>query len=194
MYSDNPARVGSYRAKRAQQPLRDRLEGCKAVTDFRGMNAGAHAVAVINGREDPHHAVVHGRNAHAVGSPHLIGAISRDPAVVKAGFAPRLTVRREQPVLAHQPQYAGSGDTDVVHDAQPRPDLAVPLAAEWRSRKIITNGLEQVGIAHLRLRSKPARNHRRHGGARSGTNGIDRRTREFEHLANPLQSQRACLH
>jgi hypothetical protein len=110
------ARVGGHRAKPAQQPLGDGLDGSETVTDFRGMDAGAHAFAVIDGREDPHHAVVHGRDAHAVGTPHLIRAIGRDPAVVKVGFASRLPVRREQSVLTHQPQYAGPGHADVVHE------------------------------------------------------------------------------
>ena len=42
--------VGDDRAKLAHQPLGDRLEGSEAVNNFRGMDAGAHAIAVINAR------------------------------------------------------------------------------------------------------------------------------------------------
>src|SRR5580698_5450234 len=152
------------------------------------MNAGAHAVAVIDRREDPHHAVVHGRDAYAVSAPHLIRAIRRDPAVVKVGLASRLTVRRKQTVLAHQPQHAGPGDPDVVQDAQPCPDLSMPLALEGRSRQIGANGRQQVGIGHFRLRATASRDDR-HVGRCPRTHGIDRRAREVEHLADPLQSK-----
>ncbi|OTP78442.1 hypothetical protein PAMC26577_04585 [Caballeronia sordidicola] len=38
-------------------------------------------------------------------------------------------------MLVHQPQYAGPGDADVAHDAQPRPDLAVPLAMKGEAAR-----------------------------------------------------------
>src|SRR6185312_1562551 len=77
--------VGDDRAKLAHQPLGDRLEGSEAVTNFRGMDAGAHAIAVINARENLHRAVVHGRDAHTVGTAHLIGAMVTNGASFRAG-------------------------------------------------------------------------------------------------------------
>lgn len=101
---------------------------------------------------------------------------------------------KQSPIFAawmpvHMPLQWSTLHANVVHDAQPRQDLAVPLAAEGRGRQIVADGLQQVCIGHLRPRSTPALNHWRHVGARSGTNGIDRRTQESEHLANPLQSK-----
>jgi hypothetical protein len=59
----------------------------EAVTNFRGMDACVRAVEVIDGREDPHRAVVTVAIRTPSGPTHHIGAISRDPAAVKDGFS-----------------------------------------------------------------------------------------------------------
>src|SRR5512134_2303915 len=73
--------------------------------------------------------------------------------VRRTGWA---AMRREQAVLAHDPQHAAAADTDAVDHPQPRPHLAMALAGPWRARQVAADGSEQVLVAERRLRTASA--------------------------------------
>jgi hypothetical protein len=56
----------------------------------------------------------------------------------------------------HDPEHAAAADPNAVEHPQPRPDLAVALAAPRRTIQIPADGGEQVGIAQHRFRATPA--------------------------------------
>jgi hypothetical protein len=95
---------------------------------------------------------------------------------------------RQQGVLAHQAQHAGTGDADVVQDAQPRPYLAVTLAGEGRGVQIGADGARRSVSAIFGFRATPRRVQGDHRGRFPGLLGIDRRTGKFEHPAHPFQT------
>ena len=95
-------------------------------------------------------------------------------------------VRREQGVLAHQPQDALARDPDAVDHPQAGPDLAVPLAGPGRAREVGLDGGEQ-GRRRRRpasVRGAPARA----GPARPAQPGERRRRRS---AARPRPGRRA---
>lgn len=59
------ARVRAHASQRTVPTLSDQLKCGEAVTDFRGTHAGALARAMIDGREDPRHAIIRRRDAPA---------------------------------------------------------------------------------------------------------------------------------
>src|ERR1700694_1759507 len=136
-----------------QQSLCDWLQGGEPVARLDRMDADAAGVAMINRREHPNPAVIHGLDAHAVGAPHLVRAARRDCAVVLGRLALGAPMWRQQGVLPHQTQHTGAGDPDVAQDTQPRPYLAVPLTGKGRGRQIGPDGLQKVSVRHLWFRA-----------------------------------------
>src|SRR6478736_1750911 len=182
-----PTNLGTRAAEFTQQSLCDRLQGGEPVARLDRMDADAAGVAMINRREHPDPAVIHGLDAHAVGAPHFVRAARRDRAVVQRRLTLRPTMRRQQSVLPHQPQHTGARDADVAQDTQPRPYLAVPLADKRRGRQIGPDGIQKVGVGHPWLRAAPLCHEWHHVARLARTSGIDRRTRESEHPADSLQ-------
>ena len=131
---------------------------------------------MVDRRENPDPALIHGLNADAIGTPHFIRAIRRNRSVVQLRGALGLPMGRQQGVLAHQAQHTGAGDADVVQDAQPRPYFAVTLAGERRCFQIGADGGQEVGVRHLRLWATPLRAHGDQRGRFSGLLGIEGRT------------------
>lgn len=60
----------------------------------------------------------------------------------------------EEVVLTHHPQHAAPADPDAVDHPQPRPDLAVSLAAPRRAVQIPADGGEQLDIGQRRFRAR----------------------------------------
>src|SRR5450756_283515 len=116
-------------AELREQALRDRLQGGEAVAPLADVAAHDLAVEVVDGREDPAHALLGGEHARAVGAPDEIGGVGGDAAVVADALTLTHASRREQAVLAHQAQDAPPRGAHAA-DAQARPDLAVTLASE----------------------------------------------------------------
>src|ERR1700738_3374600 len=170
-----------------QQSLCDWLQGGEPVARLDRMDANAAGVAMINRREHPDPAVIHGLDEHAVGAPHFVRAARRDRAVVQRRLTLGPTMRRQQSVLPHQTQHTGARDPDVAQDTQARPYLAVPLADKRRGRQIGPNGIQKVGVGHLWLRAAPLCHEWHYVARLARTSGIDRRTRESEHPTDSLQ-------
>jgi len=63
---------------------------------------------------------------------------------VRVAGAAAGAVRRQQRVLAHQPQHALAGDAHAIQGAQPGPDLAVSLAGPGRAGEVSADGREQI--------------------------------------------------
>ena len=84
--------------------------------------------------------------------------VSRDDgAVVVAGAAWRADPRRgEQAVLAHQAQHPALGRSHPGR-AQPRPDLAVPLAVKGLSARLAADRRDQRRIGHRAARAWASR-------------------------------------
>jgi hypothetical protein len=53
------SRVGAGGAKHRLEALRNRLQGCKAITGLHGMNADATGIEMVHRQEDPYPAIVH---------------------------------------------------------------------------------------------------------------------------------------
>lgn len=123
--------IGADGAELGQQALDDRLQGGEAVADFDRMDADAAGIAMIDSREHPDPAFIDGLDANAVGAPHLVRAIRGDRPIMQRRHALGPAMRREQLVLAHQPQHSGVGDADVAQNPQSRPDLALPALQAW---------------------------------------------------------------
>src|SRR3954463_1449212 len=62
-------------------------------------------------------------------------------------------VRREQAVLAHEPQYPLARDPDAVHRPQPGPHLAVARAGPGGAGEVGADSREQVRIGDGGLRA-----------------------------------------
>src|SRR5713101_4055550 len=182
-----PTNLGTRAAEFAQQSLCDRLQGGEPVARLDRMDTDAAGVAMIDRGEHPDPAVIHGLDAHAVGAPHLVRAARRDRAVVLGRLALGTPMWRQQGVLPHQTQHTGAGDPDVAQDTQPRPYLAVPLTDKRRGRQIGADGLQKVSVGHLWFRAAPLRHEWHHVARLACLTGIDRRTRESKHPADPLQ-------
>ena len=101
-------------------------------------------------------AVVDRRDDGTVGPPHHVRRLGGDRAVMVVRRTGRAAMRREQAVLAHDPQHAGPADPDAVAHPQPGPDLAVPLAGPRRAGQVAADGGEQLGIAQRRFRAGSA--------------------------------------
>src|SRR5512134_1869988 len=138
--------------------LAHRLQGLKAVGALVGVDADALAVAVVDGDEDMGHALRHGDGLGHVSPPQDVHGVGGDGAVVRLLRPLADPVRRQQPILAHQPADA-SGRAADPGKAQPRPDLAVALAGEpalgdhlldvLHQRRVVA-GVDRAGAAPRR--------------------------------------------
>ena len=127
-----------------------------AIALFGDVPAETLGVPVFGDDEQRDVAVFDRRDDGAVGAPHDVRRLGGDRAVVVVRRTGWAAMRREQAVLAHDPQHAASADADAVDHPQPRPDLAVPLAGPRRARQVVANGGEQVLVAVPRFRTASA--------------------------------------
>src|SRR4051794_26732696 len=143
--------------------LADWLQGLEAGGPGMRVDADAFGGAVIDCDEYRGLAFA-GDRRRQVGTPHRINPFRDDGAVVIARPPRRAGPRRrEQIVLAHQPQHpaqrgAGAGMP------QSRPDLAVPLAMERAGGKHAPDRYRQRLIRHRTARPAPLRRRWRRGG------------------------------
>src|SRR5450830_276744 len=79
---ESPAGVRINAAEVLGEALRDRLQGGEAVAPLADVAAHHLAAVVIDGGEDPAHALLGGLNARAVGAPDEVGGVGGDRAVV----------------------------------------------------------------------------------------------------------------
>ena len=94
-------------------------------------------------------------------------------------------VRREQGVLAHQPQHPLARDPDAVHRPQPGPDLAMALAGPGRAREVGPDRRQQVLVGDGRLRPTARRARRGLGAVRPGlARGVERGPRHLPDAAD----------
>ena len=101
-----------------------RLEGLMARAPLAHMPAEGFGIPVLGDGEEPDLAVVDGGDLRGVGRPHHVGRVGDGPSVVRLGRARPGAVRRQQGILAHEPQDALARDADAARHAQARPDLA----------------------------------------------------------------------
>src|SRR5450756_647513 len=93
-------------AELREQPLRDRLQRSEAVTALADVTADDLAVEVVDGREDPAHALLGGEHARPVAAPHDARGVGGDAALVVNALALTHAAWGEQAVLAHEAQHA----------------------------------------------------------------------------------------
>src|SRR5665811_2080293 len=120
--------VRGHAADVREQPLRDGLQRREAVAAFADVAADDLAAIVVDGREDPAHALLGGEHARAVGAPDEVGGVGGDAALVADALTLTHAAWGEQAVLAHEAQDAPPRGAHAA-DAQARPDLAVTLAS-----------------------------------------------------------------
>jgi len=111
------------RAVEAREPLSEGFQRREPVALLRHRDAHALAVPVLDGREDPHPAVVDSDGAGAVRPPEDMGGVGGDGALVGRGRRGTVAVRGEQAVFAHQAQHPFAGDPDPIFGSAgaPRP-------------------------------------------------------------------------
>src|SRR5450756_1990378 len=97
-------------AELREQPLRHRLQRGEAVAALADVAADDLAAIVVDGREDPAHALLGGEHARAVGAPDEIGGVGGDAALVADALTLTHAARGEQAVLAHEAQDAPPRD------------------------------------------------------------------------------------
>jgi len=113
-----PARhLGLDRTENPLQALGDRLERGKAAPDLAHVSSYALRVPVLDGREDPHPAVVQREHPCAVCPRHHVRRERNDLTVVRVRGALAYPVGREQLVLSHDPQHAFASHPNAVQDA-----------------------------------------------------------------------------
>ena len=89
-----------------------------------------HSVEAVIDRDEDRGLALAGQGRGQVGAPHLVDPLGADGAVVgPRAVRPADPARRQQTMLAHQPQDAALGGADAG-EAQPCPDLAIALAVE----------------------------------------------------------------
>src|SRR5450756_1786415 len=103
---ESPACVRGHAAELREQSLRHRLQRGEAITALADVAADDLAVEVVDGREDPAHALLGGEHARTVGAPHPRPGVGGDPAVVADAVTLAHAARGEQAVLAHEAQDA----------------------------------------------------------------------------------------
>src|SRR5665647_2911995 len=136
-------------AELCEQPLRDGLQSGEAIAALADVAADDLAAIVVDGREDPAHALFGGEHARAVGAPHEARGVGGDAALVARGLTAAHAARGEQAVLAHEAQHA------PPRDAQARPDLAVALAGKRRAGEVVLDQRVKLLVAD-RGRRAPA--------------------------------------
>src|SRR5665647_2193633 len=192
------------------EALRDRLQGGEAVAPLADVAADDLAAVVVDGGEDPAHALFGGEHARAVGAPHEVGGVGGDAAVVLDALALTSTPRREQAVLAHEAQHAPPRGAHAA-DAQARPDLAVALAGKRRAGEVVLDQRVKLLVADRGRRAPagglgarrrgvegraghaPDRAHAAHAVGQAASDG-DRRAQRFDLRPpkGPGRSIRAC--
>src|SRR5918996_1099539 len=150
--------AGDARAEGAEagtHSLAQRLERLEPGRPAGGVDADAFRRAVIDRDEDRGLPLAgHGRGQ--VGAPHLVDPLRADrPVVGLRAVRPTDPVRRQQVVLAHQPQDAAFGGADAG-EAQPRPDLAMALAVEGTRSEQRADRLDQRLVRHRSDRTRPS--------------------------------------
>ena len=143
-------------------------------------------IPVLDDAEQPDLAVRNGGDLRGVDRPHDVRRLSDDVPVMQR-LRPRTgAVRREQAVLAHEPQHPLTRNPDAVHRPQPGPDLAVALAGPWRAGEISADGREQVFVRDGGLGAAAGRVQLRPGFGRAGLlRGVERRSWNVPDLADP---------
>ena len=162
----------------------DGLERLVAGAALAHVPAESLGVPVLGDGEEPDLAIAESGDLGGIGRPHQVRRVCDDAAVVRLGRAALRAVRRQQGVLAHQPQHPLARDANAVEHAQARPDLAVTLSGPGRAREVRPNGGKQVGIGDRRLRPAPGRRGRRRP-RRSAARGIEARPRHAPDPADP---------
>src|SRR5665647_1401450 len=175
-----PACVRGHAAELREQPLRDGLQRREAVAAFADVAADDLAVEVVDGREDPAHALLGGEHARTVGAPHDARGVGGDPAVVARAPTLAHAARREQAVLAHEAQDAPPRGAHAS-DAQARPDLAVALAAERRALEVVRDQGVELLVCDRGSRA-PA------GRRGAGRRGVEGRARHAPDRAHALDA------
>src|SRR5690349_7774621 len=135
----------------------DGLDGGVAVAAFGNVPAEYFGVPVLDHPEQPHLAVLDGGDLSRIDSPHDVRRLGDDLAVVRSGLAGAGPIRRQQAVVAHQPQHPLARDPDAVHHPQPGPYLAMALAMPGRTGEIGADCHQQGIVGHRRLRSTTLR-------------------------------------
>ena len=120
------------------------------------MDAHALGRVMIDGDEHRDLALA-GDGRGQVGAPHRVHRVGDDGAVVVARASRRADPRgRKQVVRAHEPQDATLGRANAC-DAQPGPDLPVPLAVKRAGGQNRADRLDQRGIRHRPNRARTPR-------------------------------------
>src|SRR5215211_1848997 len=122
----------------------DGLGGLVAGAGLCHVPAQQLGVPVLGDAEQPHLAVPDGGDPGGVGGPHHVRRRGDDVTVVRRLALLAGAVRRQQGVLAHQPQGALARHPDAVAHAQAGPDLAVPLAGPGRAREVGSDRRQQI--------------------------------------------------
>src|SRR5918992_479312 len=113
----------------------DGLDRLEAGAELRHVPAEQLGVPVLGDAEQPDLAILDGGDLGAVAGPHDVRRRGDDVPVVRPVGPGSGPMRRQQGVLAHQPQHAPARHPDAVHRAQPGPHLAVALAGPRRARE-----------------------------------------------------------
>src|SRR5215212_7529521 len=120
------------------------LYGLEAVAGLRDVPAEEFGVPMLGDAEQPHLAVLDGGGLGRVGGPHDVRRRGDDVPVMYGLGTRAGPMRREQGVLAHQPQGALARDPDAVHRPQPGPDLPVAIAGPGRAREVGSDRRQQI--------------------------------------------------
>src|SRR3954468_1765508 len=148
---------------------------------------------VLGDAEQPDLAVRDGGDLGGVGGPHDVRRFGGDVPLVRR-LRPRSgPVRREQGVLAHQPQHPLARDPDTVHRSQSGPDLAVTLTGPRRAGEVSADSGQQVRIGDGRLRATACWARSRPGLRRARLlRGVERGPRDLPDLADPRDTVAAA--
>jgi len=107
------------------------------------------------GRRSPCWPRLLGQYFDAVRSPHDLGSVRDNGAVVGVGRNKGRTRGREKSLVTHDPQHPMPANHDAPVAAHARPDLAMACAGEVRRGEIILDGLQHRRSADHRLRAAP---------------------------------------
>src|ERR1017187_6308606 len=130
---------------------RDRLQSRIAGAVFDHMPADALGAPVLDRREQPDVTVIDCEDLGSIGTPHDIGLFRDDGAGVLFARGLPASIRAQELVFPHDPKNSLARDTNLIHDSQPRPHLAVALALKRRTGQVSSNLAQQFGIAPYRL-------------------------------------------
>jgi hypothetical protein len=142
--------------KRSATPCRTGSSASWRVPWRAAVDADAFRRAMVDGDEDGNLAVLDGDRRGHVGAPHGVDRLRDDRAVVVARATRAAHAGRGlQAVLAHQAAHALLR-CPQARMAQPRPDLAIALAIKGAVDEHLPDGLDQRGVGHGALWSRPA--------------------------------------